>query len=247
MQRFWIQTTDVCGPFASGEEELQAFLGDRYIANADARSGLIRDWQSSTRKTPQEIEEFYRSTSGYLYNLTRWHARNRFPYAEVIGDFASRHGLKRLLDFGCGIGTDGLKLLERGFDVAFYDFRNPSTEYLAWRLAKRRRKGTILYAGEDELPETDLTFAIDVIEHVVDPAATLRQLTSRTRALIPHFPITTQQHKHPMHFHLKKRQLRQVIRDEGFRRVWDMSQLRYKWGFLLPTETPDFWIRSNRG
>lgn len=244
MQRFWIRTTDVCGPFASGEEELRAFLGDEYTANSDFR--LITDWQSSTRKTPQEIEDFYRSTDGYLYNLTKWHASNRFPYAEVIGDFASRYGFKRLLDFGCGIGTDGLKLLERGFDVTFYDFRNPSTEYLEWRLAKRGRKGIILYAGEDEPPVVDLTFAIDVIEHLVDPAGTLRELTSRARALIPHFPLTTQQYKHPMHFHLKKRQLRQVIRDQGFRRVWHMSQLRYKWGFLLPTETPDFWIRSDR-
>ncbi len=244
MPRFWIRITDVCGPFASGEEELRAFLGDKYTAKSDSR--LIGEWQSSTRKTPQEVEQFYRSTDAYLYDLTEWHASNRFPYAEVIGDFASRYDFKRLLDFGCGIGTDGLKLLQRGFDVTFYDFRNPSTEYLKWRLAKRGSKGAILYAGEDELPVTDLTFAIDVIEHLVDPVDTLKELASRTKALVPHFPITTQQYKYPMHFHLKKRELRRVIRDRGFRRVWHMSQLRYKWGLLLPSETPDFWIRSDR-
>ena len=242
--RFWIQTTDVCGPFLSGEEELRTFLGDKYSHKTYAH--LAAEWKSSSRKTPREIEEFYRSTDVYLYDLTDWHLSNRFPYAEVIGDFALRHGLRRLLDFGCGIGTDGLKLLQRGFDVMFYDFRNPSTEYLEWRLAKRGTKAPILYAGEDPLPENDLTFAIDVIEHVVDPAGTLKELANRTKALVPNFPITTQKHKYPMHFYLRKRQLRRVIRQQGFRRVWDLSQLRYKWGLLLPTETPDFWIRDRR-
>jgi SAM-dependent methyltransferase len=244
MEHFLIPTTDVCGPYVSGEEELRAFLGDRYTA--EAGSCLIRDWESSPRETPEAVEDFYRSTAGYLYNLTRWHASNRFPYAEVIGDFASRHGFKRLLDFGCGIGTDGLKLLERGFDVTFCDFRNPSTEYLKWRLEKRGSQAPILYAGEDQLPATDLTFAIDVIEHVVDPAGTLKELAGRTRALVPHFPITTQKHKHPMHFHLRKRQLRRVMREEGFRRVWNLAQFRYKWALLLPTEMPDFWVRGDR-
>jgi SAM-dependent methyltransferase len=244
MPRFWVQTSDVCGPFASGQEELRAFLGDKYAAPSDFR--LIEGWQASTRKTPREIEDFYRSTDAYLYDLTKWHSSNRFPYAEVIGDFAWRHGFKRLLEFGCGIGTDGLKLLQRGFEVTFYDFRNPSTEYLKWRLTKRGSKAAILYAGEDDLPTSDLTLAIDVIEHLVDPAGTLKELASRTKALVPHFPITTQPRKYPMHFHLKKRHLRRVIRDQGFRRVRDLSQLRYKWALVLwLSETPDFWLRND--
>ena len=244
MRSFWIQTTDRCGPFASGEEELRIFLGDKYAEKSD--SCLVQDWTATSRQSPEQIEEFYRSTGAYLYDLTKWHASNRFPYAEVIGDFASRHGFRHLLDFGCGIGTDGLKLLQRGFEVTFYDFRNPSTEYLKWRLSKREGNGKILYAGEDELPPNDLTFAIDVVEHLVDPVATLKELAIRTRALVQHLPITTQKHKYPMHFDLQKRALRQVIRQQGFTRVWDLSLLRYKWGLLLlPSETPEFWLKKH--
>ncbi len=253
MKRFWIPTAGVYGPFASAQEELRSFLVEKYPGKSDSlmqewsaapRKALITDWQSAPRGTQEEVEEFYRSTDGYLYNLTRWHAANRFPYAETIGDFAARYGLKRLLDYGCGTGTDGLKLLERGFEVTFCDFRNPSMDYLKWRLAKRGKKANLIYVGEDELPQNDLTFAIDVIEHVVDPAGTLKMLASRTKALVPHFPITTQKDKHPMHFHLKKSELRKVIQGQGFRRVWWASYVRYKWGLLLPTEAPDFWLRT---
>jgi hypothetical protein len=135
MPSFWTETKDAWHPFASGEEELRTFLGDKYAAKSE--SDLAREWATVPRQTPEQIEEFYRSTDGYLYNLTEWHASNRFPYSEVIGDFAAGKCFRHLLEFGCGIGSDGLKLLARGFDVTFYDFRNASTEYLKWRLEKR--------------------------------------------------------------------------------------------------------------
>ncbi len=128
--------------------------------------------------------------------------------------------------------------------MTFYDFRNPSTEYLKWRLAKRDGRGAVLYAGEDELPRADLIFAINVVEHLPDPATTLGDIAAHAQALVVHLPLTTQQHKYPMHFPLNKRQLRRVIRDASFRRIFDLSQLCYKWGLLLPTETPDFWPRK---
>ncbi len=207
---------------------------------------LIDEWIAQPRETPQDIEEFYRGTDVYLYDLTQWHASSRFPYAAAAGAFAARHGYKNLLDFGCGIGSDGLRLLNWGFEVTFYDFRNPSTEYLEWRLKKRGiGKNVIKYAGEDELPYSDLTLAIDVIEHVVRPSETLKTIAGRTKALVVHLPLTTQKHKYPMHFDLNKPQLRRVIKEEGFHRVRDFSSLRYKNGFLLwLTESPEFWLKT---
>ena len=42
-----------------------------------------------------------------------------------------------MLDYGCGIGSDGLALIEAGYEVTFADFDNPSTRYLRWRLEQR--------------------------------------------------------------------------------------------------------------
>jgi len=244
MPSFWISTSDIVGPFATGEEELKTFLGSRYAAKSS--SHLVEEWAARSRDTSQDIEEFYRETDAYLYDLTKWHATNRFPYAEAVRHFAARHGLKRVLEFGCGIGSDGLKLLDWGFDVTFYDFRNPSTEYLEWRLKKRGiAKDIIRYAGEDELPPNDLTMAIDVLAHVVDAPATVNALAAHTKALVVHLPLTTQKSKYPMHFHLNKRQLRRMISEAGFSRQWDLSSLRYKKGLLLwLTEAPEFWLKT---
>lgn len=245
MPSFWLSTNDTVAPFATGEEELRAYLGNRYTAKSD--SHLVEEWVSRPRDSCAEIEDFYRMTDAYLYDLTKWHATNRFPYAEAVRHFAERHGLKHVLEFGCGIGSDGLKLLDWGFNVTFYDFRNPSTEYLQWRLKKRGITGDIIrYAGEDELPQNDLTMAIDVIEHVVDAPATLTALAARTNAFVVHFPLTTQKSKYPMHFDLNKGELRRLIKEGGFNRLSDLSSLRYKKGFLLwLTEAPEFWLRTS--
>lgn len=228
--------------FASPREELRAYLAER--ARQSGETDLIADWKAKPRHTADEIEGFYRETDAYLFDLTEWHAGRRYPYAEVIGDFAAKHGCRRLLDFGCGIGGDGLRLMERGFEVTFYDFRNASTEYLAWRLEQRGWKSRILYAGEDEPPANDLTFAVDVIEHLVDAPKTIGDLASRARAMVYHVPITTQKHKYPMHFEVDRGALRRAMREKGFRRVRNFSFLKYPQGVSMFWEGPQFWLRK---
>ena len=81
----------------------------------------------------------------------------------------------RVLDYGCGIGSDGLALLEAGYEVEFADFDNPSTAYLRWRLARRELSAPI-YDLDVEVPGGfDAAYAFDVIEHVDDPFALPRR------------------------------------------------------------------------
>ena len=227
--------------FASAREELRAYLAEQN--KGLAATDLVDEW-SKQRQSAEEIEGFYRETSAYLFDLTEWHSGKRYPYAEIIGDFAARHGCRKLLDFGCGIGADGLRLMERGFEVSFCDFRNASTEYLAWRLRQRGWDARIYYAGEDELPANDLTFAVDVIEHLVDAPQTIGDLASRARAMVFHVPITLQQHRYPMHFPVSRRALSQAMKQQGFRQVRDFSFLKYPLALAMMWEAPQFWLRN---
>jgi SAM-dependent methyltransferase len=82
----------------------------------------------------------------------------------------------RVLDYGCGIGSDGLLLLEAGYRVEFADFASPSTEYLRWRLRHRGLDAPV--HDLDTAPPGggfDLAYAFDVIEHVPDPFAFLEE------------------------------------------------------------------------
>jgi SAM-dependent methyltransferase len=82
----------------------------------------------------------------------------------------------RVLDYGCGIGTDGLRLHRLGYTVAFADFDNPSTKYLRWRLQRRGIDAPVFDVDTDVPSGHDLVFSFDVIEHVEDPWAFLDRL-----------------------------------------------------------------------
>jgi SAM-dependent methyltransferase len=160
---------------AREEAELRAYLGADYDET--------RLWHYE-RQLEQEFEElgdeelFYRTSSAYLYNLTAFAmTETKVPYLDEL--VAHLRAGARILDFGCGIGSDGLMLLEAGYQVEFADFDNPSTEYLRWRL-ERRGFAAPLHRVDRTVPGGfDAVYSFDVIEHVTDPFAFLRKLESR--------------------------------------------------------------------
>jgi SAM-dependent methyltransferase len=160
--------------------ELEAYLESEFD---------LRRLQQYQIQLDQEYAEcgdeqaFYRSSEGYLYNLTAFAMTGtKLPYLTELTRLIPPPA--RLLDYGCGIGSDGLMLLEAGYQVEFADFDNPSTEYLRWRLARRGADAPIhdLDAG---VPEGfDAAYAFDVIEHVDDPFAFLREMERRARLVM---------------------------------------------------------------
>jgi hypothetical protein len=154
-------------------DDLRAYLGPAFDESR------LRQWEQQLDDEFAAIgdeEAFYRSSKGYLYNLAAFAiTRTKLPYLREL----TRHvpPPARLLDYGCGIGSDGLCLVEAGYTVAFADFDNPSTRYLRWRLERRGLEADV-YDLDRERPRGsfDLAYAFDVIEHVDDPLAFLGTL-----------------------------------------------------------------------
>ena len=154
----------------SDEDELRAYLGDRYD-----RSRLVR-WQEQLEDEAREVGDdatLYRTSEAYLYNLTAFAmTRTKDPYLDAVRSAVAAGA--RVLDVGCGIGSDGLTLLDDGYAVEFADFDNPSTRYLRWRLERRGLDAPFHDVDAGPLPGGfDLAFAFDVLEHVPDPFALL--------------------------------------------------------------------------
>ena len=157
------------------QNELSQYLGERfelerlrhYEEQLEAEFASYRDEQT-----------FYRRSRGYLYNLTASAMTGtKLPYLDVLRRTVA-HGA-RLLDYGCGIGSDGLMLLEAGYRVEFADFDNPSTAFLRWRLAQRGLDAPVHDLSAGVPGGFDAAYAFDVIEHVPDPFAFLTEMESR--------------------------------------------------------------------
>ena len=155
------------------EDELRAYLGDAYDRD------LLVDWHETLEAEARELgdeQRLYRESRAYLYNLTAFAMTGtKLPYLDELRRLVAPGAT--LLDVGCGIGSDGLLLLEAGYDVAFADFDNPSTRYLRWRLAQRGRTAPVYDLDRGPLPAgSDLAYAFDVLEHVDDPFALLARM-----------------------------------------------------------------------
>ncbi len=174
--------------------ELEDYLGPEF----DERllRGHQRVVEEEERAAPDELT-FYRTSRGYLYDLTVFAmSGTKRPYREAI---RRRVGPgSRLLDYGCGIGSDGLRFLEAGYDVEFADFANPSTAYLSWRLDRRGLPASV-HDVEREVPGGfELVYSFDVIEHVDDPFGFLARLEGLADLVAVNFlePIADDLHLH---------------------------------------------------
>ncbi len=158
---------------AREEADLRAHLGAAYD-----HARLVR-WQAQLEEEARSLgdeQRLYRESEAYLYNLTAFAMTGtKLPYLREILRVLPPPA--RVLDVGCGIGSDGLMLLEAGYDVAFADFDSPSTRYLRARLERRGLTAPFHDLDRGPLPSGfGLAYAFDVLEHVDDPLALLGRM-----------------------------------------------------------------------
>jgi SAM-dependent methyltransferase len=175
---------DVALDPAREEAELRSYLGD------DFRLDRLQHYQEHLDEEVAEIaheDTFYLTSKAYLYNLTAFAMTGtKDPYRAWIDEALPGGG--RVLDVGCGIGSDGLSLIAGGgHTVTFADFDNPSVAYLRWRLAERGLDAPI-HDLKQGVPEGfDAAYAFDVIEHVPDAFAFLGEMEKRARLVCVNF------------------------------------------------------------
>jgi methyltransferase family protein len=165
---------------AREEAELREYLGDAYDR---AKLERYQDTLESEFEGCGDEERFYRTSNAYLYNLTAFAMTGtKQPYLRTLTKQVPPGSA--LLDYGCGIGSDGLVLLDAGYRVAFADFDNPSTRYLRWRLERRGLEAPVYDLDHDTVPGGfEGAYAFDVIEHVDDPFRFLTEMESRARVV----------------------------------------------------------------
>jgi SAM-dependent methyltransferase len=165
---------------AREESELREYLGDAFELDR------LQRYQEQLDAEVEEVgdeQRFYLTSQGYLYNLTAFAMTGtKLPYLQELVRRVPPGA--RLLDYGCGIGSDGLLLLEAGYRVEFADFDNPSVEYLRWRLRHRGLDAPIHDLAQGVPAGFDAAYAFDVIEHVPDALAFLGEMEQRANLVV---------------------------------------------------------------
>ena len=167
---------------ASSVTELADYFGiSRGEAEKRAREGVQRTrdaWNAAPRRTRREIEDFYNTSQDYIFELVHWHAT--LSEAETLANVAAlevaeRLGARRYLDFGGGVGANLLLFAAAGIEVADADISDTLLAFARWRLARRGVGASFFDLKTECLPsgQFDLLTAMDVLEHVPDPVATL--------------------------------------------------------------------------
>lgn len=123
-------------------KEISDFLGKPYdFCLARLRQGfgylhgqVNQDWRNVDPKTDEEILEWYRNTTAYIWELSAYHLDAGFNYGGMIGGISAAlksKGVKGVLCLGDGIGDLTMKLCEDGFPATYHDLMGSQTAKFA--------------------------------------------------------------------------------------------------------------------
>jgi len=219
----------------SGLRELAEYFGiSRDEARRQCEAALAeskREWESSSRQTPDEIKDFYRATRSYIFEHVWWHATDPATNAanvEILNCAQNRQA-QNVLDFGSGVGANAILFARHGFHVTLADISTPMLEFARWRLARRGIAAELIDLNRQTLPNArfDFVTAVDVLEHLPHPKKELKQISAAMKAggaLVFNCRAGDDEDR-PMHVLKSDNTVRQALRACGFRNL-EMESLR---------------------
>lgn len=164
-------------------------IADEAEANSQFRQAELtakERWLEAKLETAADKARFYREADFYIGDLTGWMLRDRAvaDFIPMLRGYLTKHDIKTVLDYGCGIGTQGLALAEAGADVALMDIEGPVWDYARWRAERHGflTKTRWLPLGP-VMDSYDLILCIDTIAHVPNPFRLLREFSDKAKFL----------------------------------------------------------------
>lgn len=181
--------------------ELRLYLGEDFVYGLDSSWLLVDEWNGAERTSAHAIETFYQETQWYLYNQVIFSGSGqRSNYVDVGLAAIKELGITSILDFGCGVGSDGVRFAEEGLEVGFYDLNSACLGFLSWRLEERGLKARV-FDPSDRPTGYEALWLMDVVEHLFEPGPTLaRYLESAKVLFIDTDSDSTDGGRHPFHF-----------------------------------------------
>lgn len=114
-----------------------------------------------------------------FYELVEAHRYTKEWHIPIAADFASARGLK-VLEIGCGLGTDGAQFAEAGAHYTGVDLTDAAVELARKRFELFGLSGEFQTADAENLPfpdeSFDLIYSHGVLHHTPDTAKAIREI-----------------------------------------------------------------------
>ncbi len=141
---------------------------------------LAELWRKEDRSSEESQTGFYLDNDEYLYDLVRYNSTEVFAGlgAAVTNFVLSKGKVRKVIDFGAGIGSLGIVLASLGFEVTLADVSRPLLEFARWRFWKRGLQADFVDLTKRQ-PETccaHLVSALDTFEHIANLRCTLSDI-----------------------------------------------------------------------
>lgn len=189
----------------------------------------VAEWEAGDRASREGLLEFYHTTRSWIFDTVWYHAQqyHGIQPAESVMIAERLAGMTpgKHLDFGSGPGSTSLFFHRLGWQVSLADISTTLLNFARWRFAQRSLDAEFYDLNQGELPSEafDLITACDVMVHVPDPSATLRQLH---RALKPGglliFNVDARpkrERENQWHLYLHAYPVLRPVRSAGFERL----------------------------
>lgn len=163
-------------------------VDDCLRACLDWEAWSVEEWKAADRSDGQGLRDFYRELTSWSFDLL-WYAYLQaegyaLPMPVLVADFLAEQGLHQgvQLDFGSGVGVTSQVFDALGWDTVAADVADRLLAFAEYRLQRRGARTRFVNLNEERLDiVADAITAFDVLAHVPDLDATVRELHSILR------------------------------------------------------------------
>jgi SAM-dependent methyltransferase len=138
-----------------------------------AQDTVDREWEAASPGTPESAAAFYDQTDTIVPLLLWWHATTPGPArsAATAASVFGAVGVRRVLDFGGGIGSTSLALAAGGIEPVIAEVSGSLLDLARWRFERRGRALETVDLRSETLGSLapgsfDGAISFDVFEHI---------------------------------------------------------------------------------
>lgn len=137
------------------------------------------EWNSRkiNQNKAKEIMKFYSETENYMPELMIVSAsEDKQKLRRFIAAYCKKEGVKKILDFGCGVGDDCIIAALNGLSADGVDIESKTFDFAKWRFNKYGVNVNTFNINEEFFNEKyDAINCIEVLQHLPDVEKTLEQ------------------------------------------------------------------------